>query len=75
MGARTSVARGATDRRTRGSRHRLRRAREGVRDERCYIKNAVLRAAFAAAAEGAAIGMAHLERAACSEYDAMGKLA
>lgn len=40
-----------------------------------YIKNAVVRAAFLAAGEGAAIGNAHLERAARLEYEAMGKIA
>ncbi len=40
-----------------------------------YIKNAVVRAAFLAAGEGAVIGTAHLERAARLEYEAMGKIA
>ena len=37
------------------------------------IRNAVLAAAFMAAAEGAAISMSHLERAARGEYRAMGR--
>jgi ATPase family associated with various cellular activities (AAA) len=40
-----------------------------------YIKNAVVRAAFLAAGEGAVICTAHLERAARLEYEAMGKIA
>jgi hypothetical protein len=39
-----------------------------------YIRNAVLRAAFLAANDGAAIGAPHLERAARLEYEVMGKL-
>ena len=39
-----------------------------------YIRNAVLRAAYLAAAEGSAIGMQHLQRAATLEYTAMGKI-
>jgi hypothetical protein len=39
-----------------------------------YIRNAVLRAAFLAAAEDRPIGMQHLERAATLEYTAMGKV-
>jgi hypothetical protein len=37
------------------------------------IRNAVLAAAFMAAAEGVPIGMPHLERAARGEYRAMGR--
>jgi hypothetical protein len=40
-----------------------------------YIKNAVVRAAFLAAGEGAPICASHLERAARLEYEALGKLA
>ena len=40
-----------------------------------YIKNAVLRAAFLAAAEGSAITMRHFEYAAHVEYEGMGKIA
>ena len=40
-----------------------------------YIKNAVVRAAFLAASEGAAIATSHLQRAARLEYEAMGKIA
>lgn len=40
-----------------------------------YIRNAVLRAAFLAANDGAEIRPAHLERAARLEYEGMGKLA
>jgi SpoVK/Ycf46/Vps4 family AAA+-type ATPase len=40
-----------------------------------HIRNAVVRAAFLAADEDAAIGQAHLERAARLEYEALGKLA
>jgi SpoVK/Ycf46/Vps4 family AAA+-type ATPase len=40
-----------------------------------YIRNAALRAAYLAADEGDAIGMAHLWRAARAEYEAMGKVA
>jgi hypothetical protein len=40
-----------------------------------YIKNAVLRAAFLAAAEGTAIAQRHLEYAAHVEYEGMGKIA
>ena len=40
-----------------------------------YIKNAVLRAAFLAAAEGSTITMRHFEYAAHVEYDGMGKIA
>ncbi len=39
-----------------------------------YIKNAALRAAFLAAAAGTKIEMSHLQRAATSEYAAMGKV-
>ena len=39
-----------------------------------YIKNAAVRAAFLAAADGTAITTAHLVRAAKSEYQAMGKI-
>ncbi len=39
-----------------------------------YIKNAAVRAAFLAAAEGTPITMHHLTRAARSEYQAMGKV-
>jgi hypothetical protein len=39
-----------------------------------YIRNAILRAAFLAADEEAAIAASHLERAARLEYEAMGKL-
>lgn len=39
-----------------------------------YIRNAILRAAFLAAAEGAKIGMRHLTRSASLEYAAMGKV-
>ena len=39
-----------------------------------YIKNAVIRAAFLAADEQAAIGMRHLHRAGNLEYSAMGKV-
>jgi SpoVK/Ycf46/Vps4 family AAA+-type ATPase len=39
-----------------------------------YIRNAVLRAAYLAAADGGAITMAHLHRAAMLEYGAMGKI-
>ncbi len=40
-----------------------------------YIKNAVLRGAFFAAAEGVPIATTHLERAARLEYEAMGRIA
>ncbi len=40
-----------------------------------YIKNAVVRAAFLAAGEGAVISTTHLQRAARLEYEAMGKIA
>lgn len=40
-----------------------------------YIKNAVLRAAFAACNEGRAITMEHLCRAGAAEYEAMGRVA
>ena len=40
-----------------------------------YIKNAVVRAAFLAAGEGAVISTGHLERAARLEYEALGKIA
>lgn len=40
-----------------------------------YIRNAVLRAAFLAAAEDQSITAGHLRRAAQLEYEAMGKLA
>ena len=40
-----------------------------------YIKNAVLRAAYIAADQGASIGMRHLLRGARAEYEAMGKIA
>jgi hypothetical protein len=40
-----------------------------------YIRNAVMRAAFLAAADGGAIAMRHLQRAAVLEYTAMGKIA
>ena len=39
-----------------------------------YIRNAVIRAAFIAAAEGKRLGQRHLEYAARLEYEAMGKL-
>jgi SpoVK/Ycf46/Vps4 family AAA+-type ATPase len=39
-----------------------------------YIRNAILRAAFLAAAEGASINMRHLTRSAGLEYAAMGKV-
>jgi hypothetical protein len=39
-----------------------------------YIRNAILRAAFLAAAEGAPINMRHLTRSASLEYAAMGKV-
>ncbi len=40
-----------------------------------YIKNAVVRAAYLAAADEGAIELAHFERAARAEYEAMGKVA
>ncbi|MCX5743129.1 MAG: ATP-binding protein [Proteobacteria bacterium] len=40
-----------------------------------YIKNAAVRAAYLAAADGGPISMAHFERAARAEYEAMGKVA
>jgi SpoVK/Ycf46/Vps4 family AAA+-type ATPase len=40
-----------------------------------YIKNAVVRGAYLAAADGGAITFAHLERAARAEYESMGKVA
>ncbi len=40
-----------------------------------YIKNAVVRAAFLAAHDGASISRLHLQRAAHAEYEAIGKLA
>lgn len=40
-----------------------------------YIKNAVVRAAYLAAADGGAIAQRHFERAARAEYEAMGKVA
>jgi SpoVK/Ycf46/Vps4 family AAA+-type ATPase len=40
-----------------------------------YIRNAVLRAAYLAAGDGAPIAMTHLLRAAALEYAAMGKIA
>jgi AAA+ superfamily predicted ATPase len=40
-----------------------------------YIRNAALRAAFLAANDGTPITIAHLERAARSEYEGMGKIA
>ena len=39
-----------------------------------YIRNAVVRAAYLAAADGKPIGMRHLQRAAILEYTAMGKV-
>ncbi len=39
-----------------------------------YIRNAALRAAFLAAADGQRIGMGHLLRAATAEYASMGKV-
>jgi hypothetical protein len=39
-----------------------------------YIRNAVLRAAYLAAAESSAISMRHLHRGATLEYTAMGKV-
>jgi hypothetical protein len=39
-----------------------------------YIRNAVLRAAFLAAAERSAITAGHLTKAAHLEYEAMGKI-
>src|SRR5205085_1530351 len=39
-----------------------------------YIRNAALRAAFLAANDGTPITTAHLERAARSEYEGMGKI-
>ncbi|MEO8700915.1 MAG: ATP-binding protein [Kofleriaceae bacterium] len=39
-----------------------------------YIRNAVLRAAYLAAADDLPIGMAHLQRAATAEYAAMGMI-
>jgi AAA+ superfamily predicted ATPase len=39
-----------------------------------YIKNAALRAAFLAAADGTTIGMSHLLSAAAAEYVSMGKV-
>jgi hypothetical protein len=40
-----------------------------------YIKNAVLRAAYLAAADASAITLSHFERAARAEYESMGKVA
>jgi hypothetical protein len=40
-----------------------------------YIKNAVLRAAYLAAAEASSITLSHFERAARAEYESMGKVA
>lgn len=40
-----------------------------------YIRNAVLRAAFAACDEGSPITMTHLWNAGVAEYEAMGKIA
>ena len=39
-----------------------------------YIKNAVVRAAFLAAAEGRRLGRRHLEYASRIEYESMGKI-
>ena len=39
-----------------------------------YIRNAVLRAAYLAAAENARLSMRHLQRGALLEYTAMGKV-